>query len=391
MTGVGSRSMFSSATQDCANKFAVAHHMYGFPFTQPFPDLERTQCLIVVGANPVVSKWSFLQVPNPSKRLKAIVARGGQLFFVDPRRTESARIAGKHVFIRPGTDVLFYASFLCALIERGGVDEARVNAHTRGFEVLRAFAADWPPERTARATGIAAEVLREKVDAYVRADGAALYCSTGVNMGGEGALAFWLQEVINAVSGNLDRPGGTLVGRGIFDFARFGKRFGALMSDARSRVGDFGAVNDGLPGGILADEILTPGQGQIRGLFVTGGNPLLTMADAGRLRGAFEKLELLVVLDIFANETAQHADVVLPCASPLQRADLPFVFPLWLGMQMRPYLQAPARSCPPPASNSTKPRSTRASRARVARRCLVRGSSSGFSSGRWRGPPRAPG
>jgi formate dehydrogenase len=128
MTGLGSRSMYATASQDCANKFAVAREMYGFPFTQPFPDLERTTCLVVVGANPVVSKWSFLQVPNPTRHLKAIEARGGRVFFVDPRRTESAKTAGEHVFIRPDTDVFFYLAFLHDLLAQGGVDRDRVRA-----------------------------------------------------------------------------------------------------------------------------------------------------------------------------------------------------------------------------------------------------------------------
>ncbi|MCA9611086.1 MAG: molybdopterin-dependent oxidoreductase, partial [Myxococcales bacterium] len=348
MLGVGSKSMYSTATQDCSNKFAVARQIYGHPFVQPFPDVDRIECLIVVGANPVVSKWSFLQVPNPAKRLKAIASRG-RLFFVDPRETESAKVAGEHVFIRPGTDVWFYLAFLHEVIARGGVDRARVAAHTTGFDALEALARDWTPERTAEVTGIAADTLRALVDAYLSADGAALYCSTGVNMGGHGALAFWLQEVINAVTGNLDRRGGTLVGKGIFDFPRFGVRTGTLMRSERSRIGGVETVNDAFAGGLLADEILTPGPGQVKALFVTGGNPLITMAGAGRLRDAFEQLELLVVLDIQPNETAAMADVVLPCTSPLQRPDLPFVFPLWLGMQARPYLQATRAVVPPEA------------------------------------------
>lgn len=346
MHGVGSRSMYSSATQDCSNKFAVARQIYGHPFVQPFPDVERVECLIVVGANPVVSKWSFLQVPNPARKLKAIAARG-RVFFVDPRKTESAKVAGEHVAIRPGTDVWFYLSFLEAVIARGGVDANRVRRHARGFGRVRALVREWPAERTAAVTGIPPETLREMVRAYLAADGAALYCSTGVNMGGHGALSFWLQETINFVTGNLDRRGGTLVGKGIFDFPRFGVRTGTLMSAERSRVGGIDSVNDAFAGGLLADEILTPGDGQIRALFVTGGNPLITMAGAGRLREAFEKLELLVVLDILPNETAAIADVVLPCTSPMQRPDLPFVFPLWLGMQTRPYLQATRAVIPP--------------------------------------------
>lgn len=340
MQGVGSTSLYATATQDCANKFAVARHVYGFPFTQPFPDVDRTDCLIVVGANPAVSKWSFLQVTHPIERLKQVAERGAKLYFVDPRRTESAKVAGEHVFIRPGTDVFFYLAFLHELIATGGVDEARVAEHMTGLSEVSDLVKAWTPERAAEVTKIDAAKLREMVAAYRNADGAALYCSTGVNMGSQGALAFWIQEVVNAVSGNLDRAGGTLVGRGLVDFPGFAKKHGILMREERSRVGGLPTVNDALPGGVLADEILTEGDGQHRALLVTGGNPLITMANAGRLREAFEKLELLVCLDIQQGETASLAHYVLPCTTPFERPDLPFVFPLFLGMQSRPYLQA---------------------------------------------------
>ncbi|MCH9686297.1 MAG: molybdopterin-dependent oxidoreductase, partial [Deltaproteobacteria bacterium] len=348
MQGIGSRSSYSSATQDCSNKFAVANLMYGFPFIQPFPDVDRTRCLVVVGANPAVSKWSFLHVTNPVQRLKAIVAAGGSVFVVDPRRTESAKVTGEHVFIRPGTDVFFYLAFLHELFAKDAIDQARVAAHTQGVDALRTLSQPWTPERCAEVTRIPAQMLRHIVETYVRADGAALYCSTGVNMGGQGSLAFWLQESINALSGNLDRPGGTLVGEGIFDFPAFAKKRGLLVRNDRSRVGGLPMVNDAMPGGVLADEILTPGPKQVRALFVTGGNPLLTMPNAARLREAFGKLELLVSLDILPGETSQEADYVLPCTSPMERADLPFLFPLWLGMQSQPYLQATEAVTAPP-------------------------------------------
>ena len=341
MDGLGSTSMYASATQDCANKFAAAREIYGFPFTQPFPDVDRTECLVIVGANPVVSKWSFLQVADPTKRLREIAARGGRVVVVDPRRTETARAATDHVFIRPDTDVFFYLAFLHELLATGAVDR---DAGRRGTPPasteVEDLVAPWTPERAAEVTRIPAAVMRELVAAYAAADGAALYSSTGVNMGTNGVLAFWLQEVINAVSGNLDRRGGTLVGEGVMDFARFGVRTGTLMSDDRSRIGGFRKVNDAYPGGVLADEILTPGPRQVRALFVTGGNPLITMADAGRLREAFRHLELLVTVDIYRNETGSLAHYTLPATDPLQRADLPFIFPLMLGLQSRPYLQA---------------------------------------------------
>ncbi len=347
MQGLGSSNMYSSATQDCSNKFAVAREVYGFPFTQPFPDLKNIECLIIVGANPAISKWSFLQVPNPIAKLKAVEKRGAKVFIVDPRRTETAKVAGEHILIRPGTDVFFYLSFLHELLRTGGVDKERVEAHMAGFDKLEKVAEPWPAERTAPITRIPAKTLRRLVTAYREANGAALYCSTGVNMGGNGSLSFWLQEVINAISGNLDRTGGTLVGQGVIDFAKFGKKHGVLMGNAKSRIGGFQQVNDAFPGGILADEILTPGQDQVRALFVTGGNPLLTMANSAKLRDAFKKLELLVVLDIFPTETAAVATHVLPCPSAFQRPDLLFVFPLMLGLQSKPYLQATEEVIPP--------------------------------------------
>jgi anaerobic selenocysteine-containing dehydrogenase len=340
MQGIGSRNMFASATQDCANRFAMAKEVYGFPFTQPIPDLANTECMIVVGTNPVVSKWTFLQVANPVKRLKEMTARGAKLYFVDPRRTESAKAAGEHVFIRPNTDVFFFLSFLHEVFERGCVDRARVERFMTGLDEVEAFVAPWTPERTEEVTRIPAATLREMVTAYLEAEGATFVSGTGVGMGSNGTLAVWLLECINAVTGNLDREGGTLVGQGIFDFAAFGVKYGLLVSEARSRIGDFPAVNDAFPGGILADEILTPGDEQIRGLFVTGGNPLMTMANSARLEEALRDLELLVVTDIYLNETASLAHYVLPATSPLQRPDLPFVFPLFLGMQSVPYLAA---------------------------------------------------
>ncbi len=340
MEGLGSRSMYCPSCQDCSNKFAVSRYLYGFPFTAPFPDLERTKCLIIVGANPVISKWSFLQVPDPKKKLREIEARGGRVFVIDPRKTETAKAAGEHIFIRPGTDVYFYLSFLNELARNHGIDREKVAQHMTGLEPVLALAAQWPAERTEPVTGITAQKLTELVRVFCTADGAALYCSTGVNMGGNGLLAYWIQEVINAISGNLDRFGGTLVGQGIVDFISFGAKKGLLMRDDRSRIGNLVSVNDTYPGGVLADEILTPGEGQLKALLVTGGNPLITMANSERLRDAFRSLELLVCLDILPNETCREAHYVLPCTDPFQRPDLPFIFPLMLGLQNRPFLQA---------------------------------------------------
>ena len=340
MTGLGSKSVYSSATQDCANKFAVSRLMYGFPFTLPFPDVRRTNCLIIVGANPVVSKWSFLQVPNPTQHLREITERGGQVWVVDPRRTETAKATGTHVFIRPNTDVFFYLSFLHEVLATKRFDKRAIEQHMIGFDALHALVRDYAPERTSSVTRVSAETLRAMVRSFVNADGAALYCSTGVNMGSDGSICYWLQEVINAITGNLDRHGGTLVGRGVFDFPKMGKKSGTLLRNDRSRIGNLPSVNDAFPGGVLADEILTKGPKQVKALFVTGGNPLLTMPNSEKLKRAFASLELLVTLDIYKNETGSLAHYVLPATSPFERPDLPFLFPFALGLQAKPYLQA---------------------------------------------------
>ncbi len=340
MQGLGSHSVYSSSTQDCANRFAASTEMYGFPFFQPFVDLDHVECMLVVGTNPVVSKWTFLQVAHPVKRLKEVKARGGRVIVIDPRFTETAKVAGEHRYIRPNTDAFFFLSFLAEIFQRGAVDEARLNRFCSGLDDLRAVATQWPAERTAAVTGIGPDELRALVTAFLDADGAAIVTGTGLGMGRDGTLAQWLAECINAVSGNLDRRGGTLVGEGIFDFPGYARKNGMFNREARSRIGNFRELNGGFPGGILADEITTPGRDQIRAMFVTGGNPLMTMANAGRLREALQQLELLVVTDIYLNETASLAHYVLPATSPLERPDLPFVFPLFLGMQSIPYLAA---------------------------------------------------
>lgn len=348
MRGIGSHNLYSSATQDCANRFASATEMYGFPFLQPFPDLDRINYMVIIGTNPVVSKWTFLQVTHPVKRLKAISERGGKVVVVDPRETETAKVSDQHVFIEPNADAFFFASFLNEVIARDGVRHDLVAKYMTGYEDLVDLVKPWTAERAAEATGIDADTLRGMVTDFLAADGAGFVSGTGLGMGRYGTVAHWLSECITALTGNLDREGGMLIGKGVFDFAAFAKKNKLFNRDPVSRIGGFKQLNGAFPGGILADEILTPGDDQLRALFVTGGNPLLTMANSERLSEAFKDLDLLVVTDIYLNETASLADYVLPATSPLERADLPFVFPLFLGLQSKPYISATDAVVAPP-------------------------------------------
>jgi anaerobic selenocysteine-containing dehydrogenase len=346
--GLGTTNMFSAGSQDCNNKFYVAQRMYGSAALQPVPDVDHSDCLIFLGSNPAVSHSSIMSFPRPVERLRAVERRGGRVWFVDPRRTESARLVGEAVLIRPDTDVFFLFAFLQEVLARGSLDEARVGQHMRGLDALRRVAAPWTPERASEVTGIPAAKLREMVDAYLRATregrGAALYCSTGVNQGRHGSLAYWALNAINAVTGNLDRQGGAVVPRGLIDAPRLMKRAGVGERRRWSRVGGHEAVLDTLPASILPDEILAPGDRQMRALFVTAGNPVLSCADETRMAEALSQLDLLVCVDMFRNETANLAHYILPAASFLERPDLPLASN---GFALTPYAQLTEAAVPP--------------------------------------------
>jgi anaerobic selenocysteine-containing dehydrogenase len=346
--GLGTSNMFSAGSQDCNNKFYVAHRMYGSAALQPVPDVDRADCLIFLGSNPAVSHSSIMSFPRPVERLRAVERRGGRVWFVDPRRTESARVVGEAVLIRPDTDVFFLFAFLNEILARGAVDADRVARHMRGLDDLQRVAEPWTPERAAEVTGIPAAKLREMVDAYLEAThhgkGAALYCSTGVNQGRHGTLAFWALNAINAVTGNLDRAGGAVVPHGLIDHPKLMKRAGVGEGKRRSRIGGHEAVLDTLPAAILPDEILTPGDRQIRALFVTAGNPVLSCADEPRMAEALSELELLVCVDLFRNETGNLAHYILPAASFLERSDLPLASN---GFALTPYVQLTEAAVPP--------------------------------------------
>ncbi len=349
MDGIGTKSMYGAGSQDCINKFAVQQHMYGSPFRMPFPDLHHTMCFIGIGSNPVVSQMTFVQSPNALKRLRNIRERGGRVIWVNPRRTETARAVGEHVAIRPDTDAFFLLSFLTEFIAQGGVDEARVRRHMRGFEALARVAEPWSAERTHEVTGIEPGVLRSLVTAYRQAEGAALYCGTGINQGSNGTIAFWILEAINAISGNLDARGGTIVGEGLIDMAAFLKKQGKLERKDRTRIGNLPSVADTFPAAVLADEILTPGKGQVRALINFGGNPVLSVPGSGnRLDQALAGLELLVCLDLFRNETGNLAHYILPTTTFLERADLPMVLHWMGGQQPVRYVQYTDKVVEPP-------------------------------------------
>lgn len=343
---MGSKRMYGTGTCDTMNKFRVNEDMYGSPMRLAHPDVDRTQFMLILGANPVVSGNTLYHLPRSRERFKAIVERGGRVVFVNPRRIESAAV-GEHLFIRPDTDLFFLAAFCRELIfgAGDGVDRERVARFMSGFDELARVVEPWTPERQASVTGVSAETLRELARAHAAAQGAALYMATGVNQGRSGTACFWLLECINAISGNLDRAGGTLMGRGLFDMAKEVTK-SPMMMTAHDREDGLPTVSGQQPAGMLADDILS---GRVTVLFVEASNPLLACGNpGGRLEQALRKLELLVSIDLFRNEVGDLAHYVLPATTWLERPEVPYALQSFAGCNPTPYMIYADRILAPP-------------------------------------------
>lgn len=337
MRGLGSRRMYGTGTCDTMNKFRVNEDMYGSPMRLAYPDTEHTGFLMILGANPAVSGNTLYHLPKAKERLAEIGRRGGRVVYLNPRRIETAQ-PGEHVFIRPDTDVFFLAAFANELIQRGGIDRERIARSMKGFESLAKCVASWTPERQEGVTGVPAETLREFVTAHQAARGAALYMATGVNQGRSGTLCFWLLESINAISGNLDRRGGTLMGEGLFDMAREVNN-DPQMKVHHAREDGFPTVSGLQPSGMLADDILSDAPGRVAALIVEASNPILACGNPnGRLTRALEKLELLVSIDLFRNEVGSLAHYVLPVPSWLERPEIPYALQSFAACTPKPYM-----------------------------------------------------
>ena len=334
LSGLGSRQGYGVGSVDCNNKFRVNQELYGSPFRLAFPDVPNARFLMLLGSNPSVSNTSLVHLPHSIQALRDVLRRGGRVVFVNPRRTETAEAVGEHVPIRPDTDVFFLAAFVRELIHTGGVDRERTRRHMTGLEELERAVEPWTPERQERVTGVPAGVLRELAGAHAASGAAALYLSTGVNQGTHGTLCYWLLEAANAISGNLDRRGGTLMGRGIVDMPAEAKKQGRFERPDRTPIGALPSVVDTFPVGVLADQILSREAGRVTALIVWASNPVLGCPNpSGRLERALRELELLVSIDLFRNETGELAHYFLPTTTFLERADIPYAIQTMCGSQ----------------------------------------------------------
>jgi anaerobic selenocysteine-containing dehydrogenase len=328
LRALGTRKRFSASSVDQLPKMVSSAALYGAPLTIPIPDLDRSDYLLVLGANPLASNGSLATAPDFPGRLRRLRQRGGRLVVVDPRRSETARIADEHHFIRPGSDAFFLFAVVNVLFEEGLVSLGRLEEHVRGTDLLRTLAKDFPPEACAVATGIEAATVRRLAREIAAAPRAACYGRIGTCTQEFGTLASWLVDCVTILTGNLDREGGAMFPRPAHGPGAPRPRRGGGLKYARwrSSVRGLPEAFGELPAAALAEEIDAAGEQRIRALLTVAGNPVLSTPNGGRLARALEGLEFMACVDIYVNETTRFADVILPPTSPLERSNYDAVF-----------------------------------------------------------------
>lgn len=320
------KNRYSATSVDQLPEQLVSLLMFGHSLLLPLPDLDRTGFHLIFGANPVVSNGSLMTAPGVTKRLKAIRQRGGKLVVVDPRRTETAAIADQHLFIKPGSDVFMLLAMLQVLFSENLQTLGSVASFTRGLEDIEALVQDFTPEKVADITGVDAQALKLLVRGFCVAESASCYGRIGVSTQQYGTLTQWLITVFNIVTGNLDIAGGTMFSKPAFEVVTAGRSGKKGFADAFTRVRKLPNFNGEFPVAALAEEIETEGKDQIRALVTGSGNPVLSTPNGGRLDTALGKLDYMVSIDIYLNETTRHANIILPPLSTLERSQYDLAF-----------------------------------------------------------------
>ncbi len=324
------RNKFSATSVD-----QLAHHvagflMFGHQLLLPIPDIDRTKLFLILGANPAVSNGSMMTAPGMGRRMEELRRRGGKVILIDPRQNETARLVDQHLFIRPGTDVLLLLALLHVVFDEGLVRPGPLASFTKGLETVGKLVRDFPPEKVTAITGIDSEQIRRLAREFAGAESAVCYGRIGVSTQEFGATCQWLINVLNIVTGNLDRTGGAMFNLPAFDPVTAPESLAPRGSFARwhSRVRKLPEFAGELPVAALAEEILTPGQGQVKALVTLAGNPVLSTPNGRELDEALASLEFMVSIDFYINETTRHAHIILPPTAPLERGHYDIAFNL---------------------------------------------------------------
>lgn len=320
------RNRYSATSVDQLPHHVAAHLMFGHQLLLPVPDLDRTQHLMVLGANPVVSNGSLMTAPDVRRRLRDLRARGGRIVVIDPRRTETAAIADEHHFVRPGADAVLLLAWIHTILTEGLARPGRLAPHLRGLDELRAAAEAWPPHRASAVTGIDAGTIARLARDFAAAERAVCYGRLGISTQAFGSICCWLINALNAITGRLDEPGGAMFTRPAVDLVGGGLVGRGSMGRWTSRVRGLPAFGGELPVAALAEEIETGGPGQVRALVTVAGNPVLSTPNGTRLERALPSLDFYAAVDFHVNETTRHAHVILPPTPPLARDHYDIVF-----------------------------------------------------------------
>ena len=321
---IGSRNIFSATSMDQLPHHFAAHFMFGSEFRIPVPDIERTDHMIILGANPMASNGSIMTSAGVSKRLQNIQNRGGKFIVIDPRKTETAKVCSEHHFIKPGMDLYFLLAFLHILFRDKHIKLGRLADHIVGFEQIEPLVADFSPETVAPITGLSAAIIEQMVAEFVAAKTAVVYGRMGLSTQPHGGLCHWLLNCINIVSGNFDKPGGMMFPSPAIEIARGKQR--KVFGRGHSRVRGLPEFNGEFPVSTMADEVLTEGDNQVKGFVTICGNPVLSSPGGHRLNQGLKDIEFMVSIDNFINETTRHADIILPTPSGLENDHYDLIF-----------------------------------------------------------------
>lgn len=331
LRALGTQNRFSATSNDQLPHMLASLEMFGHQVLFPIPDIDRTDLFMCIGANPMASNGSLMTVPDFRGRIKSMKARGGKLVVIDPRRTETAKLADEFHFVRPGTDALLLMAMVHTLFEEDLVDLGHAEKWTKDVDLIRLASLSFKPEAVSQHTGLAADDIRGLARQLATTRKAALYSRMGTSTQAFGGVATWLAYVLNILTGKLDTTGGVMFTQPAVDMVALGAMAGQSGHFGRrfSRVRKLPEFGGEFPASTMADEMLTPGDGQIRAFVTIAGNPVLSSPNGGRLDEAFGNLDFMVSVDYYLNETTRHADVILPPTAGLERSHYDLIFSMF--------------------------------------------------------------
>lgn len=325
---IGTKNRYSSATADQMPHHVASIHMLGHPMLMPIPDLERTDYLLIIGGNPAVSNGSMMTAPDFPNRMGEIKRRGGRVVVIDPRRTETAKKAAEHHFIKPETDAFLILALIREIFANGAETLGDLAELTDGIDALREAVQPFTPEMAAARTGIGADTIRRLAREFATSPSAVCYSRMGASTQSFGGLCQWATNALNIVTGNFDSEGGAMFTTPAFDYVGMTSRKGQRRTypERRSRVSGLPLYNGEFPVSVMAEEMETPGEGRIRGLLTVAGNPVLTAPNGRRIERALGELDFMMSIDIHINDTTRHADLIFPATVALEEPVYDMVF-----------------------------------------------------------------